>query len=91
MISQEDKAIILCEHFKPAYLEYEAELGNGYDPDENYWWGFAFEAPDGTYRSFDFRFTTDDRTGDILCDVIPCIETEEGYYEPQVLKAERIL
>jgi len=91
MITQEEKAIILCEHFKPAYLEYERELAEGYDPEESYWYGFAFEANDGSYRVFDFRFTTDDDFGNIVCYVMECHENSDGEYTTDVLNEIRIL
>jgi len=78
MITQQEKAIALCEHFKPAYLEYEQALGEGYDPEINYWYGFGCEANDGKHRVFDFCFTTDDRNGDICCTLMQCVESDDG-------------
>tara|TARA_R100001440_G_scaffold3663_1_gene8699 strand:+ start:78 stop:347 length:270 start_codon:yes stop_codon:yes gene_type:complete len=75
MFSPEEKAIILCEHFKDGYLEYERELDNGFDPDENFWYGFGFE--DGeTLKVFDLRFCQLD--GEISCTAYRCNGPDEN-------------
>ena len=89
MLSQEEKAIILCEHFKDGYLEYERELASGYDPDENFWHGFGFEDGD-TLKVFDLRFCQTD--GEISCTAYRCYDPRNtGEYQTDTTKGWSIL
>ena len=89
MLSQEEKAIILCEHFKDGYLEYERELANGYDPDENFWHGFGFEVGE-TLKVFDLLFCQTD--GEISCTAYRCYDPRDtGEYQTDTTKGWSIL
>lgn len=79
VVSQEDKVIILCEHFKDGYFQYERELSNGFDPDENFWFGFGFEDNQGENKYFDLKFYQID--GEICCMCYRCHEVN-GDMEP---------
>lgn len=86
VVTQEEKAIILCEHFKDGYLQYERALGDGFDPDENFWVGCGFEDNQGEYKYFDLKFYQID--GKICCQCYRCHEvngdmfpdTSEGWF-----------
>jgi hypothetical protein len=78
VVTQDEKAIILCEHFKDGYFQYETELSNGFDPDENFWFGFGFEHL-GETKYFDLKFYQID--GKICCQCYRCHEVN-GDMEP---------
>lgn len=88
MLSQQEKAVILCEFFKAGYLQYESALSSGYDTEENYWYGFGFETSDG-YKEFDLRFTTEN--GDIYCQAMRCHPNKDGSYSTDTSKEWTIL
>lgn len=78
VVTQEEKAIILCEWFKDGYFRYEKELSAGFDPNENFWFGFGFEHLGGT-KYFDLKFYQID--GKTYCQCYRCHEVN-GDMEP---------
>tara|TARA_R100001163_G_scaffold63118_1_gene54582 strand:- start:97 stop:363 length:267 start_codon:yes stop_codon:yes gene_type:complete len=74
MFSPEEKVKILCQ-FRDGFAAYKKELAEGYDKDENFWYGFYIKIGEA-WKVFDLRFCQID--GEILCTAYRCNGPDEN-------------